>query len=90
MYELASDINSFENINFRQTSIPLEVSIIIPVYNGEAFIARCLNSALNQTIGHDKYEIIVIDDCSSDHTVDIVKNYQKNMNAFSLLGIIKI
>ena len=41
MYELASDINSFENINFRQTSIPLEVSIIIPVYNGEAFIARC-------------------------------------------------
>lgn len=85
MYELASDINSFENINFRQTSIPLEVSIIIPVYNGEAFIARCLNSALNQTIGHDKYEIIVIDDCSSDHTVDIVKNYQKKHECIQLI-----
>lgn len=85
MYELASDINSFENINFRQTSIPLEVSIIIPVYNGEAFIARCLNSALNQTIGHDKYEIIIIDDCSSDHTVDIVKNYQKKYECIHLI-----
>ena len=44
------------------------ISVIVPVYNQEKFIGRCLRSLLNQTIPHEQYEIIVIDDGSTDRT----------------------
>ncbi len=44
------------------------VSIIIPAYNMEAYIAKCLNSLYNQDIPESDYEIIVVDDGSSDAT----------------------
>ncbi|SHI41741.1 TPR repeat-containing protein [Clostridium cavendishii DSM 21758] len=49
------------------------VSIIIPVYNGEKFIAKAVKSAINQT--YRDIEIIVIDDGSTDNTKEIVKQY---------------
>ena len=51
------------------------VSIIIPVYNGEKYIQKALESAINQT--YKKIEIIVIDDGSTDNTHQIIKNYAK-------------
>lgn len=44
------------------------VSVIVPVYNQEKFVGRCLRSLLDQTVPADTYEIIVIDDCSVDRT----------------------
>ena len=44
------------------------ISIIVPVYNGEKYIGRCLRSLLNQTYGKEKYEIIVVNDGSTDKT----------------------
>ena len=44
------------------------ISIIIPCYNVEKYIDRCFDSLLAQTIGFDKLEIIMIDDCSTDDT----------------------
>lgn len=44
------------------------VSVIVAAYNQEKFIGRCLRSLLHQTIPHESYEIIVIDDGSSDRT----------------------
>ena len=44
------------------------ISVIIPVFNGEKFIGRCLRSLLNQTLSREKYEIIVINDASTDKT----------------------
>jgi glycosyltransferase involved in cell wall biosynthesis len=49
------------------------VSIIIPVFNGESFIARALESCLGQE--YDNIEIVVIDDGSTDGTASIVKKY---------------
>ena len=49
-----------------------KLSIIIPVYNGEKFIKRCLDSVLSNKC--DK-EIIVINDCSSDSSLNILKEY---------------
>ena len=43
-----------------------KVSIVIPVYNVEKYIERCLKSILNQTL--DSIEVIVIDDGSTDNT----------------------
>ena len=48
------------------------VSFIISVYNGEAYIERCIKSIFNQT--YQNLEIIIIDDCSTDSTNLILKN----------------
>ena len=44
------------------------ISVIVAVYNQEKFIGRCLRSLLHQTIPHENYEIIVINDGSTDRT----------------------
>jgi hypothetical protein len=51
------------------------VSVIVPCYNSEKTIGRALHSVLNQTI--PVAEVIVIDDCSSDHTVEKALSYQE-------------
>ena len=50
------------------------ISVVIPAYNRENTIERCINSVLAQT--YDDIEVIVVDDCSSDSTVDIVESIQ--------------
>lgn len=51
------------------------VSILIPVYNREELIGKTLNSALNQT--YDNFEIIVVDNASTDNTWEIIQKYEK-------------
>ena len=55
------------------------ISVIIPVFNTQKYIGRCLRSLKNQSISKNSYEIIVIDDCSSDFSLNEVKK-QKNSN----------
>ncbi|MDY3798649.1 MAG: glycosyltransferase family 2 protein [Bacilli bacterium] len=52
------------------------VSIIIPVYNASRFLEETINSIQKQT--YSNWEAIFIDDCSSDNSYDIIKQYQKN------------
>lgn len=47
---------------------PKLVSVIVPVYNQERYIGRCLRSLLQQTMPHERYEIVVVDDASTDRT----------------------
>lgn len=49
------------------------VSIIIPVYNQELYIADCLESVVNQT--YSRLEIIIVDDGSTDNSYQIIKSY---------------
>jgi len=51
------------------------ISVIIPCFNAEKYIQRCLNSLLNSTFKRN--EIIIIDDHSQDKTVTILKQYQQ-------------
>ena len=44
------------------------ISVIVPVFEGERFIGRCLRSLLHQTLDREKYKIIVINDGSTDRT----------------------
>ena len=50
------------------------ISIIVLNWNGENFIKQCLESLMNQTYSHSDYEIIVVDNSSTDKSIDIIKN----------------
>ena len=52
--------------------IPL-VSVIIPMYNSAKFIPQTLESLLYQTL--DNFEVVVVDDCSTDNSVEVVESY---------------
>lgn len=57
------------------------LSLILPVYNVEAYLGRCIESCLNQDLPKSEYEIIVVIDGSPDNSIDIAKHYQeKNKN----------
>ena len=49
------------------------VSVVIPLYNAEKYIGECLDSILAQTF--QNFEVIVVDDCSTDSSVAIVESY---------------
>ena len=47
------------------------VSIVLPIYNGEKYMRQSIESVINQT--YMNWELIIIDDCSTDSTLDIAK-----------------
>lgn len=53
----------------------VKLSIIIPVYNTEEYLPRCLNSCLEQDLPANEYEIIAINDGSSDNSLQILNAY---------------
>lgn len=59
------------------------VSIIMPAYNCSKTISESIDSVINQTFRN--WELIVVDDCSRDNTVEIVKKYQKKFNNIALI-----
>ncbi|UCA58076.1 glycosyltransferase [Chryseobacterium rhizoplanae] len=56
------------------TNVPSRISIIVPVYNVENYLAKCLGSLVNQT--HQNVEILVINDGSRDNSVEIIKSFE--------------
>lgn len=53
-----------------------KLSIIVPCYNAENIIERCLDSLVNQTLGLEKMEIILINDASTDGTLQVLKAWE--------------
>ena len=54
------------------------LSIIIPVYNGASTVGRCLDSVWKQGIDDELFEVICVNDCSTDNTVEVIEELQKN------------
>ena len=50
-----------------------KVSIVLPTYNGARYLKSSVESCLNQT--HKNIELVIVDDCSTDETPDIVRSY---------------
>lgn len=54
----------------------LKLSFILPCYNVAPYIGRCIESIEHQDIPQSEYEVICVDDCSTDDTVQRIKEYQ--------------
>ena len=52
-----------------------EVTVIVPVFNGEPYIRKCMNSLVHQTM--KELEVLVINDGSTDHTLEILREYEQ-------------
>lgn len=53
----------------------IKISIVVPVYNTEKYLEKCLDSCINQTL--KDIEIIAVNDCSTDNSLEILEKYQK-------------
>ena len=62
----------------------MKLSIIIPVYNGAIFIKRCFDRLIKQNF-KESFEIIIVDDASTDNSIKLIKRYKlSNLKLFSL------
>lgn len=55
----------------------LKVTIILPVYNGEKYISRAINSLLEQSVGLECFKIFIVNDGSTDGSDEIIENFCK-------------
>lgn len=53
-----------------------EISVLMPVYNGEKYVKETIDSVLNQTF--DDFEFIIVNDGSTDNTRNIIESYKDN------------
>ena len=63
----------------------MDISVIVTNYNYSKLIRRCIRSLLNQNIDHKNYEIIIVDDCSTDNSVEVIESFSN----FSNIKLIK-
>lgn len=63
----------------------MKVSIITPVYNSEKFIKDTISSVLNQT--YTNWEMILVDDCSTDNSAQIINEYVKKDSRFKYIKL---
>lgn len=62
----------------------LLISVVIPMYNAEKFISKCLEHLIHQT--YDNLEIIIVDDGSCDKSVDICRQYAAHDNRIKIIS----
>lgn len=63
-----------------------QISVIIPTFNRSEVLAKTLLHLNNQTLNHDDFEIIVVDDGSTDQTTSVVQNWQKTLKNLTLIS----
>ncbi|HAM80020.1 glycosyltransferase family 2 protein [Ornithinibacillus bavariensis] len=63
------------------------VTVITPVYNGEKFLIKSIESVINQSIGFHHIEYILIDDCSSDQSKEILLDYQRKYQNITVVTL---
>ena len=62
----------------------MEISVIVTNYNYGRYLGRCLRSLLNQSIDSSKYEVIVVDDASTDDSREILKTFSTSIRIINL------
>ena len=63
----------------------MNISIIVPVFNVEKYLSRCLGSIFTQVFS-GSFEVIAVDDCSTDRSLEILKEYQKSESRLKVVA----
>ena len=71
-----------------------QITVIICNYNNEKYLKSCLDSICNQSVSKKKYNILLIDDCSEDNSINIAQKYQNLENLMIIknkknIGLVK-
>src|SRR5438477_11590109 len=53
----------------------MDISVIVPFYNEEGYVEQCVQALLSQDYPKERYEVILVDNNSSDRSADIVRRY---------------
>ncbi len=64
----------------------MKASIVVATYNRKDKLKKCLNALANQTYPQDNYEIIIVDDGSTDGTYEFLKEKQKEIEKLRRFG----
>ena len=64
------------------------LSIIIPVYNVEPFVEKCIRSCEAQDVSKDDYEIVVINDGFTDKSESVIRDYQQKYGQIILYSFV--
>lgn len=57
----------------------IRLSIILPVYNVEIWLGRCLDSQFNQGLFEDEFEVIIVNDGSEDNSLELANDLQQSI-----------
>lgn len=60
-----------------------QIDILMATYNGEKYLKEQIDSILNQT--YSNIRLIISDDCSTDRTIDVLKEYEKKIIEFKYI-----
>lgn len=77
-----SNINAHIKQKVPEAENKIKVSVIVRTHNSEKFVRKAIESLMNQTLSKELYEIIVIDDDSTDGTISALKDYAKWIRLF--------
>ena len=69
-----------------KSEFPLKLSIIVPIYNVEKFLERCVESLVHQDLDKDEYEIILVNDGSTDSSYEIAKKLYNHYDNVVLIS----
>lgn len=72
----------WESFSYNTESLP-DITVLLPIYNGQNYIFEAIKSIQNQT--YKKWELLIVDDASSDDSVLIIKEYQKKDSRIRLI-----
>ena len=64
----------------------LKLSIIIPVYNVEKYVGACIESIFKQRISENEFEVILINDGSTDNSLSIIQKYEKQYSNITIIN----
>ena len=53
-----------------------KISVIMPVYNSALYIGEAIESIINQTLGTDSIQLIIVNDGSTDNSAEIIRAYK--------------
>ena len=63
----------------------IKVSFVLPCYNVERYIADCLNSIYSQDFPEEDFEVICVNDCSTDGTREVIVHYAEQHSNLNLI-----